>query len=247
MNPLDLRRTTRNPLSPPATPLLLQFCLDWETLLTLVNIGNKNGVGPELVNVHWNGVNISTVNWQSVRVLGDEYWAKQRKYRDGTVIDRARRFRYFQDAVRANRQLANMLRAQGLNEDADRFAYRAQLLQRGVLRRQHRYLRLISSWFLDLVSGYGYRPLRSLLTYIVVILGFAVIYFFLGGTSGQVLSWNEAIVVSMTAFHGRASLQRFSNLATFKRRSRLSKPLLACSSRSPSSPPSRSASLPDEQ
>ena len=43
----------------------------------------------------------------------------------------------YNDAVRANRQLATVLRNQGLNEDPDRFAYRAQNLQRQVLRRQH--------------------------------------------------------------------------------------------------------------
>jgi hypothetical protein len=45
----------------------------------------------------------------------------------------------YQDAVLANRQVATVLRDQGVNEDADRFAYRAQLLQRQVLRRQRRW------------------------------------------------------------------------------------------------------------
>ena len=44
----------------------------------------------------------------------------------------------FRVAVRANRQLAVVLRAQGLNEAADRFAYRAQVLQRRVLWRTRR-------------------------------------------------------------------------------------------------------------
>jgi hypothetical protein len=177
--------------------------LDGETVLTEITLGNENGVGPALVNAHWNGVNLSTVRWQSIHLLGDEYWAKQRTYPDGAVKDRARRFRHDEDAVRANRQLAITLRSQGLNEDADRFAYRAQRMQRRVLRRQHQYLRLISSWFLDLISGYGYRPIRSLIAYIIVILGFAAAYFALSGANGQTLSWNEAIVISMTAFHGR--------------------------------------------
>ena len=48
-----------------------------------------------------------------------------------------------------------------------------------------------------------YRPVRSLIAYALVILGFAAAYFALGGANGQTLSWNEAIVISMTAFHGR--------------------------------------------
>jgi hypothetical protein len=106
-------------------------------------------------------------------------------------------------ALRANRQLAVALRDQGLNELADRFGYRAHVLQRRVLRLQGRYGPFVGSLFLDLISGYGYRPVRSLIAYVLVILGFAATYFALGGGNGQAVTWNEAIVISMTAFHGR--------------------------------------------
>jgi hypothetical protein len=105
--------------------------------------------------------------------------------------------------VRANRQLAVALRNQGINEHADRYAYRAQLCQRGVLRRQRHYLRYLGSHFLWFIAGYGYRPLRSILTYVLVVAAFAGLYLALGGAHGQALSWNEALVVSLTAFHGR--------------------------------------------
>jgi hypothetical protein len=95
------------------------------------------------------------------------------------------------------------LRSQGLNEDADRFAYRAQRLQRRVLRQQGHLVRALGSWLLDVVAGYGYRPIRSLIAYVIIICAFAAAYFALGSANGQALSWNEAIVISMTAFHGR--------------------------------------------
>lgn len=41
--------------------------------------------------------------------------------------------------------------------------------------------------------------MRGFITYVVVISTFAFIYFLLGSH----LAWNEAIVISMTAFHGR--------------------------------------------
>jgi hypothetical protein len=94
-----------------------------------------------------------------------------------------------------------------LNEDADRFSYRAQRCQRNVLLHQHHFLRYTASLVLDLISGYGYKPIRSLLTYLLVISAFAFAYFALGGANGQGLSWNEAIVISMTAFHGRGFFQ----------------------------------------
>jgi hypothetical protein len=35
------------------------------------------------------------------------------------------------------------------------------------------------------------------------VVGFAAIYLALGGAGGHTLTWNEALVVSLTAFHGR--------------------------------------------
>lgn len=72
-----------------------------------------------------------------------------------------------------------------------------------MLREQKRRLTALGSLFLDLISGYGYRPMRSFITYVLVILAFAAAYFTLGGANGQAISWNEALVISMTAFHGR--------------------------------------------
>jgi hypothetical protein len=95
------------------------------------------------------------------------------------------------------------MRSQGMRDQADRFSYRAQVLQRGVLRYRRRFGSALGSRFLDLISGYGYRPMRSFITYILVILAFAAAYLTLGGANGQPLSWNEAMVISTTAFHGR--------------------------------------------
>src|SRR5258706_5232652 len=90
--------------------------------------------------------------------------------------DKATRRAEFISAVRANRVLAVTLSAQGLNEHADRFAYRAQLLQRQGLRRQRKYAAAFGSWLLDVVSGYGYKPMRSLIAYIAIICAFAGAY-----------------------------------------------------------------------
>lgn len=156
-----------------------------------------------LAGVRWGDVDLSLVHWSQLSELGDERWARQLLDNDGKPKARAIRLEDYQAAVRANRRLAAVLRDQGLNEDADRFAYRAQLLQRVVLRRQGHWLRYLGSLFLGIVAGYGYRPMRSFLAYALVVLGFAAGYYVLGGANGQPLPWNEAIVVSMTAFHGR--------------------------------------------
>ena len=57
------------------------------------------------------------------------------------------------------------------------------------------------SWFLDILAGYGYRPGRSLFIYLLVIAGFATCYDVFGH-----LSMLEALIFSVTSFHGRGFL-----------------------------------------
>ena len=124
--------------------------------------------------------------------------------------------------MRANRQLAVELRSQGLNEDADRFAYRAQVLQRQVLRGQALWLpgswrnhlgqraqklgSYVFSLFLDGLAGYGYKPGRSLVAYLSVLGVSAIIYYILGQSASPHLSVINAIALSFNAFHGRGFL-----------------------------------------
>ncbi len=156
-------------------------------------------------------INLTGVDWASVHILFDEQRARNRRTDKGKEKDRQRRIIEHQEAVRAYRQLATVLQAQGLNEEASRFAYRAQVLQRWSLWIQifqsriklHLRLRLVGawlfSWFLFLLAGYGYKPGRSFLAYLLVIGSFMALYLRLDPH----LAWYEALVVSMTAFHGR--------------------------------------------
>ncbi|MFL5663660.1 MAG: pentapeptide repeat-containing protein, partial [Ktedonobacteraceae bacterium] len=183
-----------------------------------------------LADVQWGSVNLSVVNWLHIHILGDESKARRRERRlpAGTAREKGKLLEDYHEAVRAHRQLANALRAQGMNEEAVPFAYRAQKLQRTVLWRQVvwgkaeadvlqvgqqkglrervRELRwralkfgaYIFSWFLDILAGYGYKPGRSLFIYLLMIAGFATCYFFFGH-----LPPREALIFSVTSFHGR--------------------------------------------
>jgi uncharacterized protein YjbI with pentapeptide repeats len=185
-----------------------------------------------LADVHWGSVNLSVVNWVQVRLLGDEDKIRQRE-RDGqmgTVGEKGKLLEDYHEAVRAYRQIANAMRAQGMNEEAVPFAYRAQCLQRQVLWRQvvwgqvealqtgvqHeglwkqvealrwrvlKFAAFIFSWFLDLLAGYGYKPGRSLFIYLLMIVLFAACYDLLGH-----LPVREALIFSVTSFHGRGFL-----------------------------------------
>jgi Pentapeptide repeats (8 copies) len=159
-----------------------------------------------LGDVVWNGVPLTRLNWQDVAVLGDEHVARNPKDPNGKRKEQTTRLQDYADAVLANRQVATVLRSQGLNEHADRFAYRAQVLQRTVLRRHRRIGAYLFSLFLAALTGYGYRLGRIIIVYLAVILGFAVLFYGLGqgGLTHSHPDVGQAIVDSLAGFHERA-------------------------------------------
>jgi uncharacterized protein YjbI with pentapeptide repeats len=252
----------RFPQTLPAADLRGVF-LNSRTNLDGIHLGDDQYGYVALADVHWGDVNLTVVDWERVKRLGDETLppplrieeeegappgerglpasaeravdmllrahevsdvvvgyvmrspilmknfreqlarAAQAQPQTQQQLDRER----LQAAVRANRQLAVVLRAQGLNEAADRFAYRAQVLRRRVLRRSgaRAYGPYIFSWLLDALAGYGYKPGRTLAAYLSTVLGFAIIYEVLGLLAGgrPAMSPLYALVVSIISFHGR--------------------------------------------
>lgn len=165
---------------------------------------NDQQIGPRLIDAHLDDVNLAQMRWSQVTMLGDEYKARQ-KVREGKAKDKTTQLEEYEEAVRANRQLALALQAQGLNEDAARFSYRAQVLQRKVFWLQGiatggQYL---FSLFLALLTGYGYRMWRIVVVYALANVVFASLYYSLGLGHPPHLTWIQALVVSITAFHGR--------------------------------------------
>lgn len=165
---------------------------------------DEKGIGPQVGDVHWGDVSLAGVDdWSSVKILKDEYDASipinSFKSRKG----KSTRIKEYQVATRAYRQLVVVLRNQGLNDEANRFAYRAQLMQRIAYRHQRKIGQYLGSWFLDQLSGYGYKPLRSFRTYIIVVLAFAFWYFMIGHSVGPSLTPFGSLVFSVTSFHGR--------------------------------------------
>jgi uncharacterized protein YjbI with pentapeptide repeats len=201
-----------------------------ETDMEGVVLGDEKFGYVSLADVHWGDVNLSVVDWTRVKVLGDEQRARQQEIRGGTTRERGKQLEEYRATVRANRQLANAMRGQGMNEEAVPFAYHAQVLQRKVLWRQvlwgqaaslpgrealptvryriedawwriRNYGAYIFLWFLDVLAGYGYRPGRSVLIYLLVIAVFALCYSVFGHLSAL-----EALIFSVTSFHGRGFL-----------------------------------------
>lgn len=92
--------------------------LDSRTNLEGIILGNERYGFVPLADVHWNNVNLALVDWSQIHKLGDEYetqWKLPGEY---------------EAAIRANRQLATVLRAQGIDEQVDYFLYRACVNER---------------------------------------------------------------------------------------------------------------------
>jgi uncharacterized protein YjbI with pentapeptide repeats len=112
------------PTSLPPADLRSTF-FDKTTKLDGINLGNKEQGFVTLADVDWGGVNLAVVDWNQIDKLGDERKAEQQNHLDEYKV-----------AVRANRQLAVVLRDQGLNEQAGYFTYHAQVLQRRAISLQ---------------------------------------------------------------------------------------------------------------
>ena len=144
--------------------------LDAETQLKDVNLGEGRKSPALVADVRWGGANLAVVDWspliEPVTQLGDEREARAwrprlftaseenlaRKERASkrakhAVEQRRERLETYRAAVRANRQLATALREQGMNEEADAFPYRAQIVQRSVFAQQGKRGRALLSLF----------------------------------------------------------------------------------------------------
>jgi uncharacterized protein YjbI with pentapeptide repeats len=183
-------------------------------------LADENGIGPRLAAVQWGKVDLSTVDWSQIKQLDDEYIAYEEREVHGEQQDALTRLDRFKQAFRAYRQLALALRAQGLYEEAAYFSYRAHVLQLEVLRRQiglkrdakkrgrggqsgsswfWQLSKYLSSLFLYLTTGYGYKPWRSVITYLLIIIIFALAY----SAFDHVVLLPNALILSLTGFHGR--------------------------------------------
>ncbi|HEY7022329.1 MAG TPA: pentapeptide repeat-containing protein [Ktedonobacterales bacterium] len=157
----------------------------------------------QLLDVSWNGANLALINWEQVPRLGDEAYIKE-------VSTRTERTQAYLNAARAYFGLAKALEAQNLTAPALRYRRRQHKLERVAQLRRFKIGQWLFSYALNIVSGYGDRPLRAFGVYLAVILTFAGIYFgittpgspiFFGGS--QPLQLHEAVVFSLSSFHGR--------------------------------------------
>jgi uncharacterized protein YjbI with pentapeptide repeats len=177
-------------------------------------LADEHGTGPRLAAVQWGSFDLSVVDWLQIKQLDDEYVAYQEA---GAPKNALAQSNALKQAARAYRQLALALRTQGLTEEAAYFSYQAHALSREALRRRVTFKqdagkqkRAIGSWFLqlgnylfssflDLATGYGYKPWRGIIAYLLIVIVFALAY----SAFDHISLLPDALVLSLTGFHGR--------------------------------------------
>jgi hypothetical protein len=161
--------------------------------------------GTWLGDVIWSNVSLARIEWDQVPRLGDEAAVRRAK----TAQERLAAYRA---VARAYQQLSLALRSQGLNEYADRYAYRAQVWQRRVFRARRSWGRWLLQSLLGVLAGYGFRLWRILAAYIIALVCFASVYFIVGLPNTQGASTpslvGDAFLVSLTAIHGRVFFEQ---------------------------------------
>ncbi len=179
--------------------------LDARTILRRAVLVDEKHGAPALADILWGGANVAATDWSRVHRLGDERIARARNMPGGTRKPRRQRLDEFLAATRAYRQTAAVLAAAGLRKEARHCNYRALALQRSVWRRQWRLPTYALWWLFFVVTGYGYKPLRAIACYLLIVAGFAAAYIQVAHAAlGNVLAWKDAAMLSVGAFHGTA-------------------------------------------
>jgi hypothetical protein len=169
--------------------------LDTETFLENTLLSTSTEVG----DVVWGEAPLAQAHWEEIPKLGDERRIRQAR-------NRRERIRAYRSAARAYRGLALSLRGQGLLIPASRYRIREQQLERRAQLLELKVFAWFGSVLLDWVAGYGERPARAFRAYGLVILLFTAAFFAaaqLFETQLHQLTVDEALVLSVTSFHGR--------------------------------------------
>jgi len=179
--------------------------LDERTNLRRITLDDREHGAVCVVDVAWNGAKLSVFTWPKHYILGDEREARRRTLPNGGKKSRQRRLNDAETALRAYRQVAGVLRSQGIDDLADQFAYRGWIAKRRQLQRQgpRKIPNLWSTAIVGAFTGYGYRPWRSVAWYLVLILGFAAVYLLSAPLNDPALRWDQALTLSVSSFHGR--------------------------------------------
>ncbi len=164
-----------------------------------------------VLGVRWNHAALDNVAWATVFAMGEP---------DGKALtktkDHQERAVLYQNAARAYHGLIVALHEQGLNEPASKYRLRELAMRRKALRYERNWGGWLLNVLLGVVAGHGEKPGRAFVAYLGIVASFAAIFWaatnFIHTPGQPALHWYEAIVLSLSSFHGRGFFTNTINL-----------------------------------
>lgn len=167
-----------------------------------------------LRDVIWADASLADIDWKKLDRVGEEAIAHARGAHHARGARGARKVAAYRIAARTYHDLVRALQAQGLSAPASKFRLREQQMERKAFFWNRELIPWAFSYVLNLVAGYGERPGRTLGVYSFMVLLFAACYYAITNrlfpplsTSTGPLPFLDAIVLSITSFHGRGLFQ----------------------------------------
>jgi hypothetical protein len=166
--------------------------------------------------VQWNGAGLLHVDWRQMPRVGDEQLIQAAKSREERIQT------YF-EVILAYRSLSSSLGTQAGNQVRSNYSLRGEQINRRVSLVKGHFVPWLGMSIIELISGYGEKPGRTVAAYLIIIASFIVIYTNFGVVAANcstigvnsngstivrcapahTLSFQEAFVFSLTSFHGR--------------------------------------------
>jgi len=170
-----------------------------------------------LLGTNFSSANLSLARFDSVSSLRDVLLDSQTKLTravwDDTPVTReesgsrlADQVEFYRDASRVYRSVALALRSLGHYNQAAAYRILERRMERSALLLELKVTSYLGSLVLDLVAGYGEQPGRIFIAYVSVITTFTAGYWWVTNSprgQSSPLQWYEALVLSLSSFHGR--------------------------------------------
>ncbi len=177
---------------------LARALMDIKTVLDKIEFDEKT----KFLGVRWNNVSLNDIDWLQTSHIGDEP-TKEIIIQEKMAVKRAK---YYRDAAGAYHGLVVALNDQGLSIPASNYRLREKDMEKEALWEEHKFCGWLFNIFLGGVAGHGEKPGRTVTWYLGIIAVFSVIYWMLTNLvhgSVKALSPLEAVILSLTCFHGR--------------------------------------------
>jgi hypothetical protein len=155
--------------------------------LVNANMRSANLSGTNLLGANLKGARLEGADMGRHSVLVNELKGNHEAKQGNTVEAR----KYWHEAEEIYLALLNNYREAGRNEEASEMFYRMMVVKRKVMPKSS--VGRWGSWCMDAVCGYGERPMRIVLSCLVLVLGCAALFFLLGiksATTGEAVGIN---------------------------------------------------------